>query len=218
MILHDPQTHEDWLKCRCCGIGGSDAACAIGMNKYKTNVDLWMEKTGQKNPEDISDKPAVAFGNHAESHLRQLFSLNYPQYAVKYHPYRMYASEKRPFIYATLDGELHDHFSGEDGILEIKTCTIQNASQWNEWECRIPDAYYIQVMHQLAATERSFAILCAYLRYYSKSDTELRAQTRHYRIERKDVQDDIVQLIEKETAFWESVKNQDKPALILPEI
>jgi Phage-related protein, predicted endonuclease len=44
MILYDPQTREEWLKCRCRGIGGSDAGAVIGVNKYKTNVDLWAEK------------------------------------------------------------------------------------------------------------------------------------------------------------------------------
>ena len=218
MILYDPKTRDEWLKCRCSGIGGSDAACVVGKNKYKSNVDLWMEKTGRKKQDDISDKPAVAFGSHAELLLRQLFALNYSIYTVEYHPYRMYANDDLPFLFATLDGELHNNFSGEDGVLEIKTCTIQNAAQWEEWDGRIPDAYYVQILHQLAATGRKFAVLCAYLRYYAKSDTELRAQTRHYCIERTDVQDDIDQLIKQEKAFWGMVKADQKPALILPEI
>lgn len=218
MILHDPETRSEWLVFRQDGIGGSDAACVVGKNKYRSNVDLWMEKTGQMNSEDISDNPAVVFGVNAEPLLRRLFSLNYPQYRTEYHPYRMYSNDENPFIYATLDGELHDCFSGEDGVLEIKTCTIQNAVQWDEWENRIPDAYYIQVLHQLAATGRSFVILCACLRYYPKSDTELRMQIRHYRIDRNDVQDDIDQLVKQEKAFWEMVKANQKPALILPEI
>lgn len=218
MILHDPQTREEWLQFRCDGIGGSDAACVVGANKYKSNVDLWMEKTKQTTPKDISSNPAVSFGTNAEAHLRKLFAMNYPQYAVEHHPYRMYANDKKPFIYATLDGELHDYFSDKDGVLEIKTCSIQNAAQWDEWDSRIPDSYYIQVLHQLAATGRSFAVLCAYLRYHSKSDTELRAQTRHYRIDRDDVQNDIDQLVEQESVFWDMVKSKQKPALILPEI
>lgn len=218
MILHDPQTREEWLRFRRDGIGGSDAACVVGRNKYKSNVQLWQEKSGLASPADISDNPAVVFGVNAEPILRHLFSLNYPQYCIEYHPYRMYANNEIPFIYATLDGELHDHFSGEDGVLEIKTCTIQNPAQWDEWENRIPDAYYIQVLHQLAATGRAFAMLCACLRYYPKSDTELRMQIRHYRIDRTDVQDDMDQLIKKEIVFWKMVKAKQEPALILPEI
>ena len=68
MILADPKTHDEWLSARCAGIGGSDAACVLGMNKYKTNVQLWKEKTGITVPKDISDKPAVAYGKNAEIH------------------------------------------------------------------------------------------------------------------------------------------------------
>lgn len=218
MILHDPDTREAWLQCRQDGIGGSDAACTIGKNKYKSNVDLWLEKTGRKKPADVSNDPAVAFGTNAEPVLRQLFALQFPQYRVIYHPYRMYADEKRPFLYATLDGELYDRDSGAQGVLEIKTCTIQNGAQWDEWDGRVPDAYYIQILHQLAATGRSFAILYACLRYHSKSDTDPRMQIRHYRIDQTDVEHDIARLIQQETAFWELVQNGLKPALILPEI
>ena len=106
MILADPKTHDEWLSARCAGIGGSDAACVLGMNKYKTNVQLWKEKTGITVPKDISDKPAVAYGKQAEFHLRELFALDFPQYDIEYHEYRMYANDKYPFIFATLDGEL----------------------------------------------------------------------------------------------------------------
>lgn len=41
MILCDPETRADWMACRKRGIGGSDAACVVGMNRYKTNVQLW---------------------------------------------------------------------------------------------------------------------------------------------------------------------------------
>jgi len=44
MILADPKSREEWLKARHFGIGGSDAACIVGANKYKTNVQLWEEK------------------------------------------------------------------------------------------------------------------------------------------------------------------------------
>lgn len=45
---------EDWLKARCL-IGGSDASAVLGLNPYKTNEQLWLEKTGKVVPEDISE-------------------------------------------------------------------------------------------------------------------------------------------------------------------
>ena len=214
MILR-PEAHEDWLAARLRGIGGSDAGAVIGANKYRSNVELWREKTGRIIPEDISDKPAVKFGKFAEKHLRDLFRLDFPEYGLDYHEFFMYVSDEHPFMFATLDGELTDE-TGRRGILEIKTATIQNRIQWDDWEDGIPQSYYVQVLHQLAATGWEFAILKAYIRYYK--DGSPRASVRHYRIERSDVEEDIAWLIQQEEAFWEHVRNDTEPALILPEI
>lgn len=214
MVLK-PQNREEWLKMRLKGIGGSDAGTVLGVNKYKTNVQLWEEKIGITISEDISDKPAVAYGKKAEEHIRELFRLDYPDYQLEYHEFHMYVNDEYPFIFATLDGELTDK-NGKKGILEIKTVTVQNPMQWSEWENRIPDTYYAQVLHQLAATDWNFVILRAYIRYY-KNDA-LRVAIRDYPIEKNDVQTDIDYLIQRESEFWKDVQNRTRPHLILPEI
>lgn len=38
---------DDWLEVRKHGIGSSDAAAAVGLNPYKSQLTLWMEKTGR---------------------------------------------------------------------------------------------------------------------------------------------------------------------------
>ena len=53
---------EQWLEERKKGIGGSDVACILGMSPYKTNVALWEEKVGIREPEDISQKEYVKNG------------------------------------------------------------------------------------------------------------------------------------------------------------
>lgn len=68
---------EEWLVNRK-GIGGSDASAILGLNPYKTNQELWMEKKGQMSPVDISGKSYVKYGNDAEPLLRALFALDYP--------------------------------------------------------------------------------------------------------------------------------------------
>ncbi|EPU7208284.1 YqaJ viral recombinase family protein, partial [Listeria monocytogenes] len=35
-----------WLLTRRQGIGGSDAGIIMGLNKYKTAFELWLDKTG----------------------------------------------------------------------------------------------------------------------------------------------------------------------------
>lgn len=207
---------EDWLKARQNqGIGGSEAGTVLGMNKYQTNVDLWELKTGRRQAEDLSNKPAVMYGKNAEEHLRELFKLDYPEYQVDYHEFDIFVNDKHPFIFATLDGELTAP-DGSRGILEIKTTTIQNSNQWDEWDNKIPDSYYVQVLHQMAATGWDFAILKAYIRYHS--DDEIRATVRHYRVDRKDVQEEIDFLIQQEAIFWQAVKDDKRPPLILPTI
>lgn len=39
--------YEEWLEYRKQGIGGSDASVVCGINRYKSPVELWMEKTNQ---------------------------------------------------------------------------------------------------------------------------------------------------------------------------
>ena len=68
---------KEWLKARQKGIGGSDAASVLGISPWKTNVQLWEEKTGIKEPEDISEKEVVRFGKESEAAIRQLFQLDF---------------------------------------------------------------------------------------------------------------------------------------------
>lgn len=46
-------SHEEWLKART-KIGGSDASAIMGMNPYKSNVELWKEKAYGIEPVDLS--------------------------------------------------------------------------------------------------------------------------------------------------------------------
>ena len=208
--------HEDWLAARQHqGIGGSEAGCVLGVNKYQSNLQLWELKTGRREAPDLSDNAAVQFGKFAEPHLRELFKQDYPEYQVDYHEFWIYVNDQYPFIFATLDGEL-TALDGSRGVLEIKTTTIQNRMQWDEWDGRIPDSYYAQCLHQLAATGWDFVILKAYIRYHV--DGEVRVTIRHYRIDRKDVKSEINYLIARETKFWQDVQNDRCPNLILPAI
>ena len=208
------KNREEWLKNRQ-KLGGSDAAAVIGQNPYKSNVELWKEKTGQSIPEDISEKSYVKYGTEAEDFLRELFKLDYPKYRVEYIENNSFENERFPFAQASLDGWIHDK-DGRLGILEIKTTNIMQSQQKEKWNERIPDNYYCQALHYMAILEADFAVLKAQLKY--DFDDSVYLQTRHYKIEREDVEGDIAYLMEKEKAFWEKVKTGKKPALLLPEI
>lgn len=208
----------DWLKARLHGIGASEAAAVVGMSPYKSNIELWEEKTSRKQAKDISDEPYVKYGKEAEKHLRALFALDYPQYQVDYDEFGMIQNNPDcPWAFATLDGALTERKTGKEGILEIKTTEIMRAGQWDEWNGKIPQHYYIQVVHQLLATGYSFAILKAQIKYHDR-DGQMQEAIRHYYIEHSEVESDIKWLAEREKVFWDCVVNDKKPALILPEI
>lgn len=209
------KSRSQWLDARKNHIGGSDASACVGMNPYKDNVQLWEEKMGLVLPEDISDRDYVKYGTDAEMHLRALFSMDYPQYQVFYEENNMFLNSEYPWMHASLDGELIDE-DGRHGILEIKTTNILQSMQKEKWNQRIPDNYYIQVLHYLAVTECEFAVLKAQLK--SEWAGELRITTKHYFIERKEVEKDIEYLIRAEKRFWDCVVSGHRPDLVLPAI
>lgn len=206
---------DAWLDARKNHIGGSDAAACVGRNPYKDNVQLWEEKIGLVLPEDISDRDYVRYGTEAEKYLRALFALDHPEYQVFYDENNMFLNPKYPWMHASLDGELIDQ-RGRHGILEIKTTNILQSSQRRNWEGRIPDNYYCQVLHYLAVTEYDFAVLKAQLK--SEWGGELHIEVRHYFIERKEVEEDIRELLDAEQRFWDCVVTGRRPDLILPAI
>lgn len=212
MILK-PKNRAEWLKMRKeQGIGGSDAGTVLGLNPYCTNLQLWRQKVGLESKPELADNAAVQYGKAAEEHIRALFALDYPEYHIDYNAYWMYVNDDIPWQFATLDGEITT-YDGRRGILEIKTCTVQNNAQWSEWDDKIPDHYYAQILHQLSATGWDFVILRGYLRY--QRGGEWRATIRDYRFERKDCIKDIKILCDTEMRFIECVKNRKQPAAII---
>ncbi len=215
ITMYIMDSREDWLKARSNRVGGSEAAAIVGMNPYMSNTDLWDIKTGRKIPEDISDKPYVKFGTEAEPLMRELFKLDYPEYKVGYVENNMFLNSQYPWAHASLDGWLMDA-DDRIGVFENKTTEILQSMQKEKWKDRIPDNYYLQVLHYMAVMEADFAILKARLRY--RYDEEVFVQVRHYHIERSEVEDDIAYLMNEERKFYESLKSGKRPNTLLPEL
>ena len=215
VTMHTFESQKEWLAARSGRIGGSDAAAILGLNPYKDNVQLWEEKAGLRQQEYISDKPYVKYGTQAEMHLRGLFRLDFPEYQIFYQEGNMWFNDRFPFAHASLDGWLVDQ-RGRKGILEIKTTNILQSMQKEKWKDRVPDNYYIQLLHYLMVTEFEFAVLKAQLKFDYGGDIVL--NTRHYFIERSEVEADIKYLQNAETTFWRQLQTGHKPALILPDI
>lgn len=143
MTVAEMQNREAWLAMRNKGIGGSEAACIIGMSKWKSPFQLWLEKTGQVEPEDLSDKECVHWGNVLEQAVADRFS---ELSGKKVRRQGMLQDELYPFMFANVDRWV----VGENAGLECKTT---NAFNKDEWEGdNIPDAYYCQCQWYMMVT------------------------------------------------------------------
>ncbi|WP_037563088.1 YqaJ viral recombinase family protein [Sporolactobacillus terrae] len=136
-------SRADWLMERTKGIGGSDSGIVLGLNKYKTPFELWLEKTGRVTPEEI-DSEAIYWGNQMEDVVAREFM---KRTGKKVHnDNHMHFHPDYPFIFANVDRLLY----GESAVLECKTASAYLAKLWKDDE--IPDTYLTQVQHYLGVT------------------------------------------------------------------
>ena len=213
IVLKD---RAEWLENRKSGLGGSEISAVIGQNPYMDNVTLWELKTGRRQAEDISEKPHIKYGTQAEMHLRGLFRLDFPEYSVDYVDNNSFVNSKYPWAKASLDGWLTEKETGRKGVWECKTTEILQSMQREKWNNQIPMNYYCQVLFYMAVIEADFAVLKCQMK--SVFDNVPYLQTRHYHINREEVQEDIDYLMKKGAEFWEYVKADKRPPLVLPDI
>ncbi|WP_449412076.1 YqaJ viral recombinase family nuclease [Pandoraea soli] len=188
---------EDWLAVRKTGIGGSDAAAAVGLNPYKSMLELWLEKTGRDaelekpNPNDTTHpvfwgtllEPivAAAYSQQTGNRVRKVN-------AVLRHP-------TVPFMLANLDREV-------TGLADVQILECKTAGEFGSrlWRDGVPEYVQLQVQHQLAVTGKQAAhvavLLCG-----QKLDV--------HRIERDD--ELISRLVDLEGRFWQYVESDTPP-------
>lgn len=136
-------SRAEWLMERTKGIGGSDSGIVLGLNKYKTPFELWLEKTGRVTPEEI-DSEAIYWGNQMEDVVAHEFM---KRTGKKVHNDNfMHFHPEHPFIFANVDRLLY----GEPAVLECKTASAHLSKLWQDDE--IPDTYLTQVQHYLGVT------------------------------------------------------------------
>jgi len=211
--MHKCKNHEAWLKNRRKYLGGSDIACILGLNPWRTNVQLYREKKGIVEPDDLSDNPLVQYGTKAEEHIRALFALDHQDLNVEYIPNNSWRNSDFPFAAASLDGWTTDE-NGRKGILEIKTATITSKQQALKWKDAIPDNYYCQVLFYLGVTGWDFVDLRANLKY-EFPDSPLKIITKDYHIERSEVEEDITTVMQAAADFADLLKKNTPPSLLL---
>ena len=187
-------SYEEWLEHRRLGIGGSDASVVCGINKYKSPVELWMDKTGQIPPQEAGE--AAYWGTQLEPFVRNEFTKRTGIEVSK--PSVILQSEEHPFMLANLDGICE--------VPDVGTCIFEaktaSAYKLGEWEDTIPDEYMLQVQHYMAVTGYAGTYIAALIG----------GNTFRWKFIERD-EELISMLIELETAFWQHVTDGTPPPL-----
>ena len=180
--------YADWLEYRKQGIGGSDASVVCGINRYKSPVELWLDKTGQLPPQEAGE--AAYWGTQLEPFIRAEFTkrtgieVNLANYILQ--------SEEHPFMLANLDGVCE--------VPDVGTCIFEaktaSAYKTGEWEDTIPDEYALQIAHYMAVTGYAGAYIAVLIG----------GNTFKWKFVERD-EELISMLIELETAFWNHVQD-----------
>jgi putative phage-type endonuclease len=147
---------EEWLAVRKRGIGSSDAAAAVGLSPYKSQLELWLEKTGRdaglprSDPHD-EESPAY-WGNLLEPIVAAHYTKRSGNRMHRVNAVLQHPDPKFSWMLANIDREAG---GAEDvHILECKTAGINGARIWKEG---VPEYVQLQVMHQLAVTGKQAA-------------------------------------------------------------
>ena len=184
---------DEWLEFRRQGIGGSDAAAIIGMNPWKTAMDIWLEKTGEFTEEDKPDNERMYWGRVLEDIVAREFMTRTGLKVRRRNA--MLKHKEYPFMIANIDRLVVGAREG----LECKTTGQYSAE---DWAMGIPDYYMPQVQHYMAVTGYKawhVAILIGgqeFRHYFTTRDNNF-----------------IRELIEAETEFWRLVENRTPPPL-----
>lgn len=138
------ENRADWLELRSRSVGSSEIPTIVGLNKYQTPLQLWMQKTGRVPP--VEDNDSMRLGRLMESFIGEKFG-------------RDSGMEVR-HADVLLAHPVHDQFTASPdfwvqagssvGILECKNVSYRRASEWADGDC--PDHAQAQVQWQLAVS------------------------------------------------------------------
>ena len=187
-------SYEDWLENRRQGIGGSDASVVCGINRYKSPVELWMEKTNQLPHQEAGE--AAYWGTQLEPFVRAEFTKRTGIEVSRRN--ELLQSEEHPFMLANLDGICEVPDVGPC-IFEAKTAS---AYKVGEWEDAIPDEYALQLAHYMAVTGYAGAYIAVLIG----------GNTLKWKFIERD-EELISMLIQLETDFWNHVQDGTPPPL-----
>jgi putative phage-type endonuclease len=183
----------EWHANRKRGVGASESAAILGLSRYKSQLDVYIDKV-KDHTAPRPDSPQAKRGRLLEPIVLSMYEEEHGP--VRRNPSQI-TSREYPFMFATLDAARAD-----DGRpVEAKTAGKYVAHEWGEEGTdEIPTEYLIQITHQMvvtSVTEGDVAVLITlddFRRYPIVLDTELAGM-----------------LVETLALFWKRVENREPP-------
>lgn len=190
---------DEWLNIRKTGIGSSDAAAAVGLNPYQSQLELWMIKTGRDgnlpkiDPNDESSP--MYWGTILEPIVAAHYTKRTGHKVRRINSILQHPDPDKSWMLANLDYSVVGNSDVQ--ILECKTAGEFGSKLWRDG---VPEYIQCQVQHQMAVTGKQVVDVCVLI-----CGQEIRV----YRIERDD--ELIARLIELERQFWHYVQHDIEP-------
>jgi len=206
------KTHEEWLKLRMEGIGGSDVSAILGHNKYRNAPEIYDSKF-----ELIESKPsyAINYGHYFEPILFDTFKWKYSEeYETLNYKDVMFRNYFIPFCQASVDGVLVDKKTNQVGLLEIKTAQNKKAQWYNEdGSIGVPIEYLDQGIHYFITTGADFIVYYPQIDYKDIEDLDRDSEIlKPRRINREDMLEYIENVTQEEINFWNNyVMKKERP-------
>ena len=217
-----PKNKEEWLAGRT--IGGSEAAAILNMSPWESPMELFMRLSGVSDGKKDVSNAATARGTKLEKDVRAFVSVYYPQYRVVPPPANNWVFRRKDKHYMTgsLDGYLVDRSDHDRrGVLEIKTHDVRGREDSENWlNGKLPQQYYIQVLHYLNVTGYDFAVLVASLAFYDYNRRRDRVldhiEIRPYYFDAGELREDLEMEEKAVTDFWnENVQKGIPPKVVM---
>ncbi len=153
----------EWLDARRAGLGGSDIGAILGLSKYRTPVDVWMEKTGRTAGQD--ETLQMRFGSYAEDFVAREYSARTGMAVQRFttmlhHPTApILGNVDRLVIPAGQKKAAHQREIRTDLGLECKTASAFAVFEDSEWgpegTDQVPASYLVQCATYMGLTQCS---------------------------------------------------------------
>lgn len=139
---------EQTNELRMSGIGGSDAAAILGLNPWKTPLQLAREKLGLES--GFGGNEATHWGNRLEDIVGREYALRTGKKITRLN--RTLRLKEHPYIMGHIDRRI----VGDHAVLECKNVGLRMAPEWGEEGTdSVPPHYAVQGQHYLMFPEVS---------------------------------------------------------------